>query len=113
MPRHVLSLRSQEVREIAAHLTAFERGALVASSRDYGRRLAWRLSLPLLLSILLGFYSLWLAGVVLAVAALLLLPSMMRAQCDRTRALLCASEWARGRGIRSDSLRLFSFPSMR
>jgi hypothetical protein len=112
MQRYRFSFRSPEAQDISAHLTPFERDAFVANARAYGRRLGGRLSLLMIPCIIAGFYSLWLGAAVFALGTLLLLP-LVRSQCQRMRELLSATEWARARGISSETLRLFSFRRFR
>jgi hypothetical protein len=109
MSRFVIWLRSPEAREIAAHLTPLERNAFVAHARDYGRRIARWLTLPVFACVLTAFYSFWLAAAAFVVAALLLIVPLMRSESRRMRELLGATEWARAHGIRRETLRLFSF----
>jgi len=109
MSRFVIRLRSPEAREIAEHLTPFERNAFVAHARHYGRRTARWLAIPAFACILTAFYSFWLAAGVFIVAALLLIVPLMRSECRRMRELLSATEWARAHGIRRETLCLFSF----
>jgi hypothetical protein len=111
-PRYRFSFRSPEAQEISAHLTPLERDAFVANARAYGRRLGWRVSLLMIPCVVAGFYSLWLAAAVFALATLLLFP-LVRSQHRRMRELLSATEWARARGVSSETLRVFSFPDFR
>ena len=113
MSRFIVSLRSPEAREIAAHLTPVERDAFVAHARDYGRRAARWLALPAIACVLAAFYSIWLGVGVFVVAALVLIVPLMRSECRRMRELLSATQWARAHGIRRETLRLFSFSSTR
>ncbi len=113
MSRFIVSLRSPEAREIAAHLTPVERDAFVTHARDYGRRTARWLALPAIACVLAAFYSIWLGVGVFVVAALVLIVPLMRSECRRMRELLSATQWARAHGIRRETLRLFSFSSTR
>src|SRR5882724_963475 len=103
MARFSFSFRSDQAREITAHLTPPERNAIVANARDYGRRVGWRSGWVALACGLVSFYSFWLAAAVFVIAMLLLLP-LMRSHCERVRVLLSNTAWARAHGIRPDTL---------
>ena len=82
---------------------------LVAHARGYGRRAARWCLLPIVACAVAALYSWWIAAALYVIAMVLLLPPLMRAECERIRVLLSATKWARAHGIQPETLRLFSW----
>jgi hypothetical protein len=105
--------QSSDVRDICAHLTDDEKQQLMSQAGNYGRSAGGWIGLPLGVVVASFFYSAT-VGCILAglfvICLVVLVRRRVQTQQQRVREMLCETKYARERGYRPETLKIYDFP---